>query len=127
MGSYQEYTYLPGAAREGVRKLEEAQGTVSLEAYRCFRSELHRIAAKRNANEKLTAVEEAFWGNSYGGELQRIAAKRNANEKLTAVEEAFWGNSYGGELHRIAAKMDANEKLTDDEEQGGILGQLVWW
>ena len=51
--------------------------------------DVRSLAAKRNANEKLTAEEEAFWGNSYGGELQRVAAKRNAKEKLTAEEEAF--------------------------------------
>ena len=96
MGSYQEYTYPPRAARGGVRKLKGAQGTVSLGAYKQFRYatgyRLSRIPAKRGANDKLTDGENPIYNSNpiveSHTERNRIAAKRDAKEKLTAKEEA---------------------------------------
>ena len=54
---------------------------------------MQRIAAKRDAKEKLTDVENSIYNSNsiveFNKELSRIAAKRDAKEKLTAKEEAF--------------------------------------
>ena len=115
VASYIEYSYIEKSARPVVRKSPEAQGTVSNEKYRHFKSKLYMIAAKKKAGEKLIDDERKFWDSSYCGELSRVATKRKAGEKLTDEKLRFWDSSYCGELSRVATKRKASEKLTDEE------------